>query len=96
MKLYDILKDFNGSQTGHDFQAFKAGTTANLSDSLAAIAVKEGWVKPIAVGGIVPMAKPVLVGETPSEQTVPADDRETKVTAPEESKPARPFHKKGK
>ncbi len=45
MKQYLILKDFDGSQDGHDFHAFRAGTTRPLSPSLAAIAVKEGWAR---------------------------------------------------
>lgn len=45
MKAHRILKDFNGSQTGNDFRAFKAGEVADLSDDLARIAVGEGWAE---------------------------------------------------
>lgn len=43
--LHDILKDFKGSQDGRFATQFKAGTQAELSDSLAAVAVKEGWAR---------------------------------------------------
>lgn len=44
--LHDILKDFKGSQDGRFSTQFKAGTQAELSDSLAPVAVKEGWARP--------------------------------------------------
>ena len=44
--MHDILKDFPGSQDGRHTEHFKAGTQADLSDSLAAVAVREGWVRP--------------------------------------------------
>ncbi len=90
MKPHTILKSFNGSQTGHDFQQFQAGSVADLSRDLAAIAVKEGWAEPYATGGIVPPSKPLLVGEVPSESTIPAENRETKVVGPEETKVVTP------
>jgi len=43
--LYDIVKDFKGSQDGRFTQDFKAGTQAELSDYLAAIVVREGWAR---------------------------------------------------
>lgn len=45
--LHDILKDFKGSQDGRYTEQFKAGTQAELSDYLAAIAVKERWARPV-------------------------------------------------
>lgn len=45
MKLYDILKDFPGSQDGSTTEHFKAGTRAELSDYLAEIVVREGWAR---------------------------------------------------
>lgn len=45
MKLYDILKDFPGSQDGTTTEQFKAGTQAELSDYLAEIVVREGWAR---------------------------------------------------
>lgn len=44
--LYDIIKDFKGSQDGRFSDDFKAGTQAELSDYLAAIVVPEGWARP--------------------------------------------------
>lgn len=48
MKTYTILKSFPGSQDGLHTEEFVAGTTVPLSDSLAAIALAEGWVELIA------------------------------------------------
>lgn len=45
--LYDILKDFKGSQDGRFAEQFTAGTQAELSDYLADIVVREGWAKPV-------------------------------------------------
>ncbi|WP_020474558.1 hypothetical protein [Zavarzinella formosa] len=103
MKPHHILTGFKGSQDGHgDGQEFVAGTTAHLSNDLARIAVGEGWAKPLATGGVVTQPERLpLVGETPSETVIPddappAEDRETKVVEPEETKPAKKFEKKGK
>lgn len=43
--LYEILKDFDGSQDGRFTKSFKAGTQEVLSDYLAAIAVPAGLAK---------------------------------------------------
>lgn len=43
--LYEILKDFPGSQDGRITEQFTAGTQAELSDYLAAIVVREGWAR---------------------------------------------------
>lgn len=82
MKTYDILKDFTGSQTGNDgpFQ-FTAGTQAELSNHLAEVAVKEKWAT---------LAEPKKV-EKPA---APVESRETKIEAPEETKPEKPAVKK--
>lgn len=45
--LYDILKDFKGSQDGRFAEQFTADTQAELSDYLADIVVREGWAKPV-------------------------------------------------
>ncbi len=45
--LYEILKDFPGSQDGRFTEQFTAGTQRELSDYLAVIAVKEGWARQI-------------------------------------------------
>lgn len=84
MKLHEILKSFAGSQTGSDECRFEAGTTAALSDSLAAIVVPEGWAKPAVTG--------LPIGDKP----VRAEAIEAKVTGPEETKPAKPLNKMSK
>lgn len=43
---YRILKDFKGSQDGRLTEQFVQGSTRELSDSLATVAVKEGWAAP--------------------------------------------------
>jgi len=45
--LFDILKDFKGSQDGRLTEQFVKGSERELSESLAAVAVKEGWAKPV-------------------------------------------------
>jgi hypothetical protein len=47
--LYDILKDFKGSQDGRFAEQFTAGTQDELSDYLAEIVVREGWATPVSV-----------------------------------------------
>jgi len=42
---YVIKKDFNGSNTGFDFVQFKAGKIMEMSDSLAVVALREGWAE---------------------------------------------------
>ncbi len=98
MKDYLVLKDFNGSQSGLDFHRFTAGTTAKLSTSLATAALAEGWVKPHD-GKAEPTHTPAPTPEpTPEPEVVPAETpeeaRETKVSGPEETKPAKPADKK--
>jgi hypothetical protein len=46
MKPHRILKSFRGSNDHHNTLHFEAGTVQPLSDSLAAIVVKEGWAEP--------------------------------------------------
>lgn len=43
--MYQIIKDFKGSQDGSTTDAFYAGTLRELSDSLAAVVVAQGWAK---------------------------------------------------
>jgi len=45
--LYDILRDFPGSQDGRFTEQFKAGTQRDLSDYLAAAVVPAGWARPV-------------------------------------------------
>lgn len=44
--LYEILRDFPGSQDGRATEQFKAGTQAELSDYLASCIPKE-WARPV-------------------------------------------------
>jgi hypothetical protein len=76
MKPHRILKSFKGSHEGHITHLFEADTVAPLSDSLAAIVVKEGWAEP---------------------EESPAEEREMKVTGPDETKSEddKPKKKKG-
>lgn len=46
---YEILKDFLGSPDGRFAVQYFAGTNSELTDSLAEVAVKEGWAKPVGV-----------------------------------------------
>lgn len=96
MKAHLILKDFHGSQTGHDFNAFKAGETAPLSASLAAIAVSEGWAKPVeeAAKEIAKAPKELADAVLDVVEEAHAEDRETKVEAPTETKVEEPKSKK--
>ena len=47
--LYDILKDFKGSQDGRYCESFEAGTQAELSDYLAEMVVPLGQARPVNV-----------------------------------------------
>lgn len=106
MKTYSILKAFNGSQHGHDFASFEAGSEALLSDGLAAIAVKEGWAQPVdleaalaPVSGLdVPAGDLAHALQNPAElrETKVVTPAETKVDGPEEPKPAKPLNKMSK
>lgn len=58
--LYDIIKDFKGSQDGRFSEDFKAGTQAELSDYLAGIVVPEGWASPADE------SKPAAAGAKPA------------------------------
>lgn len=78
MKPYNILKDFQGSQTGVDaLNLFKAGTQAELSDYLAAVVVPAGLASPV---------KQPEYTDTQEAVSTPAEQRETKVETPEEVK----------
>lgn len=93
MKQHHILISFNGSQTGADECQFEAGTTAALSDSLAAVVVPEGWAEPVAPDVLAGGPHPKLI-ETPEAPNELVEHRETKVTGPTETKPAAPTGKK--
>lgn len=44
---YRILKDFKGSPDGRYAVQYRAGEDAELTDSLAEVALAEGWAAPI-------------------------------------------------
>ena len=46
---YEILKDFSGSQDGRMTEQFSKGTLRELSDDLAAVAVKEKWARKVTL-----------------------------------------------
>lgn len=46
---HKIIKDFAGSPDGRYVVNYKAGETVDLTPSLAAVAVKEGWAKEVKV-----------------------------------------------
>jgi hypothetical protein len=108
MKPHLILNDFTGSQTGLDFHQFAAGTTARLSDDLAAQAVAQGWAKEVVdladvVVDVTGRDRPVPEGELDEVLAIEGDDkpllaenRETKVIEPAETKPAKPLAKMSK
>jgi hypothetical protein len=77
MKPHRIIKTFKGSQDGHDHHHFEEGTTAHLSDGLAAIVVKEGWAEPVKEAS----GHPAL-----SRDTKVIEPEETKVDEPDEIK----------
>lgn len=47
MALYLVTTTFKGSQYGWDAQDFVAGEVYDLTDSLGATAMREGWAKPV-------------------------------------------------
>jgi hypothetical protein len=59
--LYEILRDFPGSQDGRFTDQFKAGTRRELSDYLAAIVVPAGWAR--AVGEKVEINNKAVVSD---------------------------------
>lgn len=93
MKPHYIKQTFKGTQDGqHDCHEFIAGTTEPLSKGLAAIVVKEGWAE-LATPKHEPISSEV---ETVfhNDEPVKAEDRETKVIVPEETKPTAHVNKK--
>lgn len=44
---YRILKDFKGSPDGRYAVQYHAGEEVELTDSLAEVALAEGWAKPV-------------------------------------------------
>jgi hypothetical protein len=100
MKPYHILKDFKGTQTGlGDGEHFAAGTTSMLSDHLAEVALKAGYVKPAEPDALEGGPHPELNADPDAPDELvegTADDRETKVTEPEETKPGKVKAKKDK
>jgi hypothetical protein len=99
MKPYRILKTFKGSQTGLDGPyLFTEGTVAELSDHLAQVMLRAGYVKPAVskevarqiaevAAPVVGLKEPVPEGNLEEAIANPTEIRETKVTGPEETKP---------
>jgi hypothetical protein len=44
---YEVFEDFNGSNDGRLTIEYKVGETVELSASLAAVALAEGWAQPV-------------------------------------------------
>lgn len=55
--MYEILKDKKGSQDGRFTVQFYKGDQVELSDSLAAVALNDGWAKEIKNSEIVDTPK---------------------------------------
>ena len=96
MKPYRILRTFAGNQTGNgETEHFMEGTVRNLTDHLAEVVLKEGWVKQASsseyletvTADVVGLDGPVPEGNLEEDIANPAEIRETKVTGPEETKP---------
>jgi hypothetical protein len=95
MKPHHILKDFNGSQTGHDIHEFVKGTVADLSRDLAAIVVKEGWAEPAVLPRALAEGEMLEAAELPEGST--ATEVKAEEAAPENKmKKAAPENKKAK
>lgn len=68
--LHDILKDFPGSQDGLFSEQFTAGTRRELSEYLAAIAVPNGWARPVDAPApeVEPVAEEVKIARVPMKR----------------------------
>jgi hypothetical protein len=42
----DVVKDFAYSYHGHDCVPYEAGTTVDVPEECAELAIREGWAKP--------------------------------------------------
>lgn len=98
MKEYLILKDFTGSQTGLDTDEFIAGTTRKLSDSLvqALGGTASGYLKEPGKAAKDIAAAPKELADAVLDTIADPESRETKVTGPAETKPAKPLSKMSK
>lgn len=97
MKPYLIVKSFHGSQDGLTTDSFVAGSTVELSDDLAAIVLKEGWVEPVATDPVLepePEPESAPQEEDEDDTATAVEERETKVDGPEETKPVKPTGRK--
>jgi hypothetical protein len=85
MKPHTILKDFHGSQTGHDHHHFAAGTVADLSHDLAQVAVLHGLAKPVEEAPAAPPPEAAVAdAETGEEKALgDAPANKMKKAAPE-------------
>lgn len=100
MKQHAILKQFKGSNDGLVTELFEAGTVAKLSDELAAVAVSQGWAEPAEqfadkLATVEGLPHPIPDGNLAEDLANP-HVIETKVSQPEETKPAKPLSKMSK
>lgn len=63
--MHTILKDFRGSPDGSHVVDYQAGTVVELTPSLAAVALKEGWAAPQGEAPA-PARKPRKKAESPA------------------------------
>ena len=78
MKTYKVLVDFKGSQNGYsEAVSFIRGGISQISDYLAEVALKEGFIAEISEAG----------KETPEiAKEIPENKREKKIRKPKEFK----------
>ncbi len=73
MALYDIVKDFKGSQDGRFAEDFKAGTRRDLSAYLAA-AIDPAWARAVIEKPAEPIASPAVPIASPATPLAPAQE----------------------
>ena len=69
--MHTILKDFRGSPDGSTVVDYAAGTVVELTPSLAAVAVAEGWAAPQGAMPDVPTPAPARKPRKKSESPAP-------------------------
>jgi len=70
--LYEILKDFPGSQDGRTTEQFKAGTQAELSDYLISC-IPKGWARPVGEPSVI--ENKAVVSDGSNRRQVKADKK---------------------
>jgi hypothetical protein len=71
MALYEIVRDFKGSQDGRFAEDFKAGTVRDLSAYLAA-AIDPTWARAVVEKPAEPIASPAAPITSPAVAQSPA------------------------